>query len=130
MNGINALIKEAPENPSLLLHEDVARRCCEPKSIGLPHYLHVLIFHHFVLQLLLLLLRLIILLLLLLMLLGLYPFVFLYFSFLFLLSVLLCTLYYSFISLSIFIMFFLHIFISFFHTKNRPNSRVGLLYIH
>lgn len=32
MNGINALIKEALENPSLLLHEDVARRCCEPKS--------------------------------------------------------------------------------------------------
>ena len=32
MNAINALIKETPENPSLLLHEDAARRCYEPRS--------------------------------------------------------------------------------------------------
>ena len=31
MNGINALIKETPEKPSLLLHEDAVRRCNEPK---------------------------------------------------------------------------------------------------
>lgn len=32
MNGINALIKDTSENPSLLLHEDAVRSCYEPKS--------------------------------------------------------------------------------------------------